>query len=140
MKNKSASDMLATTIDKIRDAIDTKTIIGDPIKISEKLTVIPISSVKYGFASGGSDFPSKSSNEAFGGAGGAGVTITPVAFLVINGDIVTVKNIGFDSEGPIEKVANMVPDILNTVTMIADKFTKDKESDELVDKAINNIE
>ena len=84
MKDQSASGILATAIDKIKDMVDCQTIIGDPIDAGDGIKVIPISKVTYGFASGGSDFPSKSAKELFGGGGGAGVTISPVAFLVIN--------------------------------------------------------
>lgn len=140
MKNQSVSGMMGTTIEKIKDLVDTSTVIGEPIKVSDKVTVIPISSVKYGFASGGSDFPSKSNQDLFGGAGGAGITVTPVAFLVVNDDIVTVKNIGFDAEGPIEKALNMVPDILNSVNSIANKFLKDKDVEEQVDEVIENFD
>lgn len=140
MKNQSVSGMMGTTIEKIKDLVDTSTVIGEPIKVSDKVTVIPISSVKYGFASGGSDFPSKSNQDLFGGAGGAGITVTPVAFLVVNDDIVTVKNIGFDAEGPIEKALNMVPDILNSVNSIANKFLKDKDVEKQVDEVIENLD
>lgn len=141
MKNQSASGMIGTTIEKIKSLIDTSTVIGDPIKVSEKVTVIPICSVKYGFASGGSDYPTKAGkDDLFGGAGGAGITVNPVAFLVINDDVVSVKNIGFDAEGPLEKAVNMVPDIFNTVQLIADKFIKDKDVEKQVDEAIENFE
>ena len=84
MKEQSASGILGTSIEKIKDLVDVSTIIGDPIKISETLQIIPVSKVTYGFASGGTDFPSKSNQELFGGGGGAGITISPVAFLVVN--------------------------------------------------------
>lgn len=140
MKNQSASSMLSSTIEKLKDLVNTSTVIGDPVKVSEKVTVIPVSSVKYGFASGGTDLPSKTKDDIFGGAGGAGITVTPVAFLVVNDDIVTIKNIGFDAEGPIERAVNMVPDIMNTVTSLANKFLKDKDVDEQVDEVIENME
>lgn len=129
MKEQSASGILGTTIDKIKNLVDTSTIIGEPMKISEKVTVIPISKVTYGFASGGSDFPSKSNAELFGGAGGAGITVTPVAFLVVNDDIVTIKTIS-SSENPVEKVVSMVPEVVNTVSGLVNKFTKQDESAE----------
>ena len=78
----SASGILATTIEKVRQLVDVSTIVGEPIKLSEEITVIPVSKVTYGFASGGADFPSKSNQELFGGGGGAGITINPVAFLI----------------------------------------------------------
>ena len=81
MKDQSASGILATAIDKIKDMVDCQTIIGDPIDAGDGIKVIPISKVTYGFASGGSDFSVKERQGAFfGGGGGAGVTISPVAF------------------------------------------------------------
>ncbi len=122
MSEQKAAGILGTTIDKIKNLVDTSTIIGDPMKISEKVTIIPISKVSYGFASGGSDFPSKSNAELFGGAGGAGITVTPVAFLVVNDDVVTIKNIGTDNN--IEKVVSAVPEVINTVTGLVNKYVK----------------
>ena len=122
MKEQSAAGILGTTIDKIKNLVDTSTVIGEPMKISEKVTVIPISKVTYGFASGGSDFPSKNNAELFGGAGGAGITVTPVAFLVVNDDIVTIKPIG-TGDNPIEKVVSAVPEVVSTVSGLVNKFT-----------------
>ena len=68
---KSANGILRTTIEKVRDLVDVSTIIGEPINLPDGLTIIPVSKVTYGFASGGSDFPSKNNVELFGGAGGA---------------------------------------------------------------------
>lgn len=127
MKEQSAAGILGTTIDKIKNLVDTSTVIGEPMKISEKVTVIPISKVTYGFASGGSDFPSKNNAELFGGAGGAGITVTPVAFLVVNDDIVTIKTIG-TGDNPIEKVVSAVPEVVNTVSGLVNKFTNKEES------------
>lgn len=135
MKEQSAAAILATTIEKIRNLVDTSTIIGEPIIISERVTVIPISKVTYGFASGGSDFPSKSNAELFGGAGGAGITVNPVAFLVVNDDVVTVKSIESDSNS-IDKVVNAVPDVISTITSLVNKFTKEKENNN--DEESNN--
>lgn len=72
MKEQSASGILGTSIEKIKDLVDVSTIIGDPMDLGDGIKVIPVSKVSYGFASGGSDFPSKSNAELFGGGGGAG--------------------------------------------------------------------
>ena len=84
MKEQSAAGILETTIEKVKNLVNVSTIIGEPMNIDGGITIIPVSKVTYGFASGGSDFPSKTNKEIFGGGGGAGVTITPVAFLVIS--------------------------------------------------------
>lgn len=112
--------MLETTIDKIKALVDTSTIIGDPI-VSGPNTIIPVSTVTYGFASGGSDFPNKVNMELFGGGGGAGITIKPVAFLVINGDNVTVKPI-VTGDSSADKIISMIPEIMNKITDTADKI------------------
>lgn len=135
MKEQSASGILGTSIEKIKDLVDVSTIIGDPIKISETLQIIPVSKVTYGFASGGSDFPSKNNQELFGGGGGAGITISPVAFLVVNNGSVSVKYINA-AEGSVERVIGMVPDIVDKATEVIGKV-KNKGSDG-VDEAINN--
>lgn len=134
MKEQSASGILGTSIEKIKDLVDVSTIIGDPIKISETLQIIPVSKVTYGFASGGSDFPSKSNQELFGGGGGAGITISPVAFLVVNNGSVSVKYINA-AEGSVERVIGMVPDIVDKATDVISQF---KNKDNTVDNAIND--
>ncbi|MBQ7861399.1 MAG: sporulation protein YtfJ [Clostridia bacterium] len=120
MAEKSAGAILASTIEKIRDLVDTSTIIGEAIYAEGGTTIIPVSKVTYGFASGGADFPSKSSKELFGGGGGAGVTITPVAFLVISGGEVTLKHItAYDNAA--ERVVNLVPEMFDKVTGFINK-------------------
>ncbi len=134
MKEQSASGILGTSIDKIKDLVDVSTIIGEPIRISDTLQIIPVSKVTYGFASGGSDFPSKNNQELFGGGGGAGVTISPVAFLVVNNGSVSVKYINA-AEGSVERVIGMVPDIVDKAS---DVIAQLKNKDTTVDTAIEN--
>ena len=134
MKEQSASGILGTSIEKIKDLVDVSTIIGEPIKISDTIQIIPVSKVTYGFASGGTDFPSKSNQELFGGGGGAGITISPVAFLVVNNGSVSVKYINA-AEGSVERVIGMVPDIVDKAT---DVISQLKNKDKTVDNAIND--
>ena len=122
MSEKSAGAILSATIEKIRDLVDTSTIIGEPIT-ADGTTIIPVSKVTYGFASGGADFPSKNSKDLFGGGGGAGVTITPVAFLVITDGEVTLKHItAYDNAA--ERVVNLVPEMFDKVTGLVNKSKK----------------
>lgn len=134
MKEQSASGILGTSIEKIKDLVDVSTIIGDPIKISDTLQIIPVSKVTYGFASGGTDFPSKNNAELFGGGGGAGITISPVAFLVVNNGSVSVKYINA-AEGSVERVIGMVPDIVDKATEVIGAI---KNKNNSVDDAIAN--
>lgn len=120
MSNQSAAGILSTTIEKVRQLVDVSTIVGEPVKLSEEITVIPVSKVTYGFASGGSDFPSKNNKELFGGGGGAGITINPVAFLVLKNGEVTLKHITANDNAA-ERVVNMIPDVIDKFSEIADK-------------------
>lgn len=140
MKDQSAaSGILATAIDKIKDMVDCQTIIGDPIDAGDGIRIIPISKVTYGFASGGSDFPTKTNKELFGGGGGAGVTISPVAFLVIKDGDVSVKYISEGAENSAERIISMVPDVVNKVSDVVSKFKSDKTAD-AVDSVFEEFE
>lgn len=124
MKEKSANGILSTTIEKVRDLVDVSTIIGDPINLPNDITIIPVSKVTYGFASGGSDFPSKNNVELFGGAGGAGITINPVAFLVVKDGDVTIKHI-VSNDNAVERAVSLVPEMFDKITSLK----KDKKED-----------
>lgn len=134
MKEQSAAGILETTIEKVKNLVNVSTIIGEPMNVGDGITVIPVSKVTYGFASGGSDFPSKSNKDIFGGGGGAGVTITPVAFLVIADGEVTIKQItAFDNAA--ERVVNLVPEMFDKVTSVVNKAKKAKAAAETEQQA-----
>lgn len=116
-------NLMNITMEKIKEMIDVNTIIGDPITSPDGTLIIPVSKVSYGFASGGSDLPTKKENkDCFGGGSGAGVTIQPVAFLTVyQGDV---RLVSVDSEeGTADKLVNMIPDVLKKVKGV---FKKDK--------------
>ena len=120
MKEQSASGILGTAIDKIRDLVDVSTIVGEPVFSGEGITIIPVSKVTYGFASGGSDFPSKNNTQLFGGGGGAGVTINPVAFLILKNGEVTLKHIT-SNDNAAERFVDMVPEVIDKVSTVVSK-------------------
>lgn len=113
--SENIKDIMDNTLEKIRAMVDADVIIGKPIEV-DGITVVPVSKVSLGLASGGSDFPSKSAGKTvFGGGGGAGVNITPVSFLVIKNGFV--KAIPITSEvTSIDKAIDMVPDVVDKVT------------------------
>ncbi len=117
MENKKTpvSDLLGISMEKVKEMADINAIIGDPIKLEDGTTIIPISKVTYGFASGGSDLPSKYDKDLFGGGAGAGVSIKPEGFLVIAPDG-TARMVGMDSgSDPISNVVNNMPGIIEKV-------------------------
>ncbi len=120
--------VMDTAMSKIKEMVDVNTVVGDPINCADGTVVIPVSKVGFGFASGGSDFPSKNNaNVCFGGGSGAGVTITPIAFLVVSPDKgVSMLPISQPTFSTIDKVIDSIP---NYVDRIKDMFPKKESKD-----------
>lgn len=116
---------MGTTMEKIREMVDSDTVIGDPITTPSGVVIIPVSKVSFGFASGGSDLPAKTDKELFGGAGGAGITIQPIAFIVVNGTDVKMMQLSMGAATS-NAIINMVPDVVDKVTGL---FNKDKKAE-----------
>lgn len=127
-------DIASSTIEKIKEMADVKTIIGDPI-VANNMTIIPVSTVTYGFGGGGSDFPSKSDARLFGGGGGAGITITPIAFLVISDEGVKMLHIDTSDNMP-EKIVNALPNLVDKATEALSKVKKNKADSETKEEEI----
>ena len=114
-------------LNKIRALTDTGTVIGDPITLPNGCSAVPVSRVSFGFASGGSDLPS-SKSEMFGGGVGGGVTITPIAFLVTQGD--SVKIMQLDTIGSTaDNFVRTLPDLVDRISRMMGKNTEKKEED-----------
>lgn len=131
MKEQSAEKILATTIERVRELVDVSTIIGEPIKVDADITIIPVSKVTYGFAAGGSDFPSKNNVELFGGGGGSGVTINPVAFVVINKGEVSLKHITA-ADNAAERAINLIPEMFDKITSLVNSKKDEDEPEQVV--------
>ena len=108
--------MMGTTLDKIRQMVDVNTVMGDPVTTPDGTVIIPISKISYGFASGGSDLPSKTHAEKnyVGGGAGAGVTVTPLAFLTISGGNVRLLQID-PYNGSADRVIGMIPEVADKI-------------------------
>lgn len=115
--------LMATTLQKIREMVDVNTIIGEPVTTPDGTVIIPVSKVSYGFASGGSDIPSKQPKDIFGGGTGAGVSIQPLAFLVVNNGNVKLMQMT-QGDNTANNVVNMIPEVMDK---IGDLFKKDKK-------------
>lgn len=109
------NDLMGVTMEKIREMVDVNTIVGTPITCADGATIIPISKVSYGFASGGSDLPAKVEKELFGGGSGAGISIQPVAFLVILNGEVKLLQLSIDASTP-NALINLVPDVMEKIS------------------------
>ena len=115
--NHPLSEMLGDTMSKIREMIDVNTVVGAPITTPDGVTIIPVTKVSIGYGGGGSDFATKNypagRDNAFGGGAGAGVTITPVAFLVIRGENVRMLPIAEPASTSVDRLIELLPDILD---------------------------
>ena len=128
-----------STMDNIRQMVDVNTIIGEPVICPDGTVIIPVSKVSYGFASGGSDLPPKinTQKEFFGGGSGAGVSIQPVAFLVVNNGNVKMLNMEFD--GAVDRVISMIPDFADKVGDLFKNLSKKKNGGDDTEKETKTV-
>ncbi|MCQ2386137.1 MAG: sporulation protein YtfJ [Clostridia bacterium] len=140
MSESNIGDIMGTSLEKVKELAGTGTVIGEPIQTPSGVTVIPVSKVSMGFASGGVDFPKKKNGEEetakkdrFGGGGGTGVSITPIAFLTVSPEgkidlipIVSPKNI--DTVDKIAALIERSPDILERLKEVIIPPKKEKNS------------
>ena len=127
MSERPIEGLMDTTLEKLKQMVDVNTIIGSPITTPDGATIIPVSKVIYGFASGGSEFNSKKpdSQNLFGGGAGAGVTITPLGFISIYNGEVKMLNLTYqDSQ---DRAVGMIPEIVDKVAGIFKKDKKEKD-------------
>lgn len=121
------SDLMTETMSKIKEMVDVNTIIGSPIVAADGTTVIPVSKVSFGFGAGGSEFASKhaasGSPLAFGGGSGAGVTVSPVCFLVIGKDgSANILCINAQASDTVDRLVEMIPGAINKVSNFVSGF------------------
>ena len=120
-------NMMNSSIQKIKEMVKADTIIGDPISTPDGTTIIPVSKISYGYASGGSDFASNKTPEKdmFGGGNGIGVSIVPIAFLVISdGDVKLLQIQSFD--GAVDRIIGMAPNIIDKISSMIKKKKEEK--------------
>ena len=113
--------IMDTTMDKLHAMVDADTVIGTPISVGG-ITLVPVSKVAFGLATGGADFPTKTQSGLFGGGGGAGVPITPISFIAINGNDIKMLPISNEVTN-IDRAIAMAPDLINKVKEL---FNKEK--------------
>ena len=109
-KNTHLSGLMQSTMEKV----------GQPITTPDGVTLIPVSKVSFGFGSGGGDY-GKTTKDGFGGGSAAGVRIDPVAFLVIKDGATRVLPVAVPPVSSVERIVDMVPDVLDRVEKFIDK-------------------
>lgn len=150
MEEHPIENLMNTAMNSIKDMIDVNTIVGEPIQASNNTVIIPISRLGFGFAAGGSEFKGETIDEykkrdkdeevqyrlPFGGGAGAGVSISPVAFLVVqtNG----VKLLSVEHINCIDKLFDYFPDVVEKINQMLNKKMQNKKEEK--EQEIKKIE
>ena len=123
-------NMLESTIAKIREMVNVNTVVGDPI-IAGDVTILPISKISIGLGGGGSDFATKNVSDAngFGGGVGAGVKVTPVAFMIIKDGNVRMLPVAAPANTTADRIVELVPETLDKITNFIESRLEKKEEE-----------
>ena len=129
--NNNISDMLTSSMEKIQKMVDVNTIIGQAVSVGDGVTVVPITKIHIGMGGGGTEFATKSAltskKDPFGGGLGAGVSIDPVAFLIIKGDSVRMLPVAEPASTTVDRIVEQAPDLIDK---LADFLDSRKPKDE----------
>ena len=129
---------MANALGKMREIVDSNTIIGAPITAGDGVTILPVSKISFGFVSGGTDFATEKQRDLFGGAASSGASITPVGFLVIRGTNVRLIQLAEGGQ-TIDRVLNMVPEVMDKVEGLINKATKKEDKQPRNDATRDNL-
>ncbi len=129
-KQNSIQELMSGTLGKMRELVDSNTVIGTPITTEAGTTIIPVSKITFGFVSGGTDFATQKQKELFGGAASSGASITPVGFLVINGTSVKFMQVA-EGNRTIDRLINMMPEVIDKL----EELIKGKKQPETITPA-----
>lgn len=133
--------LMTTAMNSLQNMVDVNTIVGEPIETTNNIIIIPISKVGFGFAAGGSEFKGETIDEytkkdkeeaiqyrlPFGGGSGAGVSITPVAFLVVQQNNVKLLPVSHCSS--VDKLLDYVPDLIEKLNSYINKVMQNMQQD-----------
>lgn len=132
-ENRPIDSLMTTTLGKIKEMVDVNTIVGQPIHTPDGVTLIPVSRLSVGFASGGSEFgkaPRADGKSNFGGGSGAGVKIDPIAFLIVRDGSVRLLPVGAPPLNTADRVIEAVPEVVDKITDYLDKRREEKDTED----------
>ena len=122
MEENKISELMDVTMSKVKELVDTNTIVGAPIITPDGITVIPVSRVSFGFGSGGTGNVG-SRQKGYMGGGGAGVRVEPISFLIIKDGACRMINVAPPALTTVDRVVSMAPDILDKIEAMIDKYS-----------------
>ena len=117
----TVSEMMETSMSKVREMVSSDTVIGQPITTPDGVTLVPVSRLSFGFSCGGSDFGKQADGKNFAGGTAAGVKVDPVAFLVVKDGVTRVMPVAIPAMGTADRIIEMVPQVLDRVENFIDK-------------------
>lgn len=119
-KKNPLGDLIQESMAKVREMVDTNTIVGQPIQTPDGVTLIPISRVSFGFGGGGTTFGGKkeAAEPNLGAGMGAGVKIDPVAFLIVKDGVTRVMPVAVPAVSTVDRIVEMVPDVVDRVSAV----------------------
>lgn len=138
--------LMKTAMENLKEMVDVNTIVGDPVETPDGSVILPVSKVGFGFAAGGSEFQIDQSRKdtdtdqglPFGGGSGGGVSITPVAFLVVNSK--GIRMVHIDGQTHIyDKILEATPQVVEKIQAMLRKNQKAK-LDETHDRIVDDLD
>ena len=126
MGKENINSLNDNVLNNLKGMVNADTIIGDPIRSEDGTTIIPVSKVSFAFASGGADTGKAAQADKFGGGAGGGVTVTPIAFLVLKEGRVQLLQLA-DKGQTVDRLLNMVPETMDRISSFLSKDKKPAE-------------
>ena len=130
MANQPISEVLDGVMDKIRGMVDSGTVVGEPIITPDGVTMIPVSRISFGFASGVNDGTEAAKKSGVWAGSGAAVKVDPIGFLMIRDGSARMVSVQPPAFSTADRVIDMIPDILDRVEGMADKYAAKKAGDD----------
>ena len=135
MSENKMTEIIRASIDSIKSSFDANTVTGEPITTANGTVIIPVSKLSVGFATGGVDYLGKNAQanakNNFGGGGGTGVTVTPLAFLVVspngNVEMLNIANPVREPQDPVTQIINAIERSPELIEKLKVAFSKKKE-------------
>ncbi len=129
MSERAINGFMGISMEKIRSLVDSNTIIGDPISCGDGVTVIPVSTISVGFASGGSDLPTRTQKEYFAGGAGGGMSIKPVGFIIVKNGEVQMQQLTMNADKS-NVLIEKLPELIDKISAMLKKDKKPEQTEE----------
>lgn len=118
-KKNSISAMMEASMGKIREMVDSNTVVGEPITTADGVILIPVSRLSFGFGCGGGDYGKQ--QDKLGAGAAAGVRVEPMAFLVVKDGVTRMLPVGTPAITTVDRIVEMVPQVMDRVEGFIDK-------------------